>query len=284
MEKRKLTVGNNGEQQIHRVSAVVEKRQGVLSFSLEGNDCLEDGGIAGGCPDGVAVEKGSESMPYTVAEYEKMCVDGSWSGGFVENLGLIEAQSASSGTSGTYYSDWDFDIEEVKNDSYRKAKYEGSRLAKDNNKDCAYRCIANYLKGVNSIGVSDLYGDWLKNIKGVADKDVSPAVANGLVMDYMVDFLNFVLPKLGKKLVRVYEKKDKKDIMVANPELRKTDGHWDMMGTVEKVKGVEYHEIIVYGKDDSNNGIIYADPQNPYNRNEYRFEDLTTLYEIRKEK
>ena len=78
MDKRKLTVDNSKEQ------------QGELSFSLEGNGCLEGGGIDGGCPNGVAVEKGSESIPYTVAEYEKMCVDGSWSGGFVENLCLAE--------------------------------------------------------------------------------------------------------------------------------------------------------------------------------------------------
>ena len=193
MDKRKLTVDNSKEQ------------QGELSFSLEGNGCLEGGGIDGGCPNGVAVEKGSESIPYTVAEYEKMCVDGSWSGGFVENLGLVEAQSTPSGTSGIYYSDWDFDIEEVKNDSYDEAKYEGSKVAMDNQKDCAYRCIARYLKGVNSIGVSDLYGDWLKNIKGVAEKDVSPAVADGLAISYMVDFLNFVLPKFGKELENVYK-------------------------------------------------------------------------------
>lgn len=43
MEKRKLTVDNSKEQ------------QGELSFSLEGNGCLEGGGIDGGCPDGVAV-------------------------------------------------------------------------------------------------------------------------------------------------------------------------------------------------------------------------------------
>lgn len=43
MEKRKLTVDNNEEQ------------QGELSFSLEGNGCLEGGGIDGECLDGYLI-------------------------------------------------------------------------------------------------------------------------------------------------------------------------------------------------------------------------------------
>lgn len=268
MDKRKLTVDNSKEQ------------QGELSFSLEGNGCLEGGGIDGGCPNGVAVEKGSESIPYTVAEYEKMCVDGSWSGGFVENLGLVEAQSTPSGTSGIYYSDWDFDIEEVKNDSYDEAKYEGSKVAMDNQKDCAYRCIARYLKGVNSIGVSDLYGDWLKNIKGVAEKDVSPAVADGLAISYMTDFLNFVLPKFGKELKNVYTGRKAWTLYQEGDKRFKENGSWNMIGTVEEIEKLVYHEIVVNGMSDDGY-LIYYDPQNPNNNNKYPLGKLYKLYEIK---
>lgn len=280
MEKRKLTVDNSKEQQISRVSAMVETRQGVLSFSLEGNGCLEGGCIDGECLDGVAVEKGSESIPYTVAEYEKMCVDGSWSGGFVENIGLIEAQSAPSGTSSAYYSDWDFDIEEVKNDSYDEAKYEGSKTAMDNKKDCAYICIARYLKGVNSIGVSDLYGDWLKNMKGVAEKDVSPAVADGLAISYMVDFLNLVLPKFGKELENVYKGSEVGKLYKKGDKRFKENGSWNMMGTVEEIKNLVYHEIMVNGVSDDGY-LIYYDPQNPNNNNKYPLGKLYKLYVIK---
>ena len=268
MEKRKLTVDNNEEQ------------QGELSFSLEGNGCLEGGDIDGGCPNGVAVEKGSESIPYTVAEYEKMCVDGSWSGGFVENLGLVETQSAPSGTSSAYYSDWDFDIEEVKNDSYDEAKYEGSKTAMDNKKDCAYICIARYLKGVNSIGVSDLYGDWLKNMKGVAEKDVSPAVADGLAISYMVDFLNLVLPKFGKELENVYKGIEVGKLYKKGDKRFKENGSWNMMGTVEEIKNLVYHEIVVNGVSDDGY-LIYYDPQNPNNNNKYPLGKLYKLYVIK---
>ena len=263
MEKRKLTVGNNGEQ------------QGVLSFSLEGNGCLEDGGVDGGCPDGVAVEKGSESMPYTVAEYEKMCVDGSWSGGFVENLGLVEAQSAPSGTSGIYYSDWDFDIEEVKNDSYDEAKYEGSKTAMDKKKDCVYRCIAYFLKGVNSIGVSDLYGDWLKNIKGVAEENVSNEVAEGLGVNEITDFLNFMLPKFGKK-VEVFKPEKK----WYDNETKK-NGNFKLLGIVKGIEEQKRHALIVKGMDLKTFCLIYEDPQNPKNKATYANGQLERLYRIK---
>ena len=63
MEKRKLTVDNSKEQQISHVSAMVETRQGVLSFSLEGNGCLEGVALMVGVLTALRWRKGASPYP-----------------------------------------------------------------------------------------------------------------------------------------------------------------------------------------------------------------------------
>ena len=224
-------------------------------------------------------KKGTVKNPYTVEELEQLLENGQWTGGYVEEIAYAEGEGDSlDGDGDGYYGNddepnWDWEVDDFLYTDETEPKFSGSTYAKDNKKDCAYRCISNYIP-INSIAVSDLYGEWLVNCKKQSRSKANNKIKKGMANGDKEDFLNYVLPKFNKNVTFVNEYHAVRDILF---NAMNNNTVLNMVATI-KIDN-NYHDVICTGVNPDNT-INYYDPQDPSNHTIFAIGQVGRLYEI----